>query len=58
MVELVAMIPSWVAMMVTESQLKIAPAPPPQKPEPMRSTAQHWLTRKSDGSRSTPVNGA
>ena len=40
LVEMVAMIPSWVAMMVTKDQLDIAPATPQQKPEPMRTSAE------------------
>lgn len=33
--ELVAIMPSWVAMMVTQDELDVAPATPQEKPEPM-----------------------
>ena len=39
LVELVAIMPSWVAIMVTQDELDIAPASPQQKPEPMRTRA-------------------
>ncbi len=40
LVQLVAIMPSWVATMVTEDQLDIAPASPQQQPEPMRTSAE------------------
>jgi len=40
LVEMVAMIPSWVAMMVTHDQLDVAPATPQHKPKPMRTRAE------------------
>jgi uncharacterized damage-inducible protein DinB len=40
LVAMVAMIPSWVAMMVTQDQLDVAPATPQHRPEPMRTSAE------------------
>lgn len=40
LVEMVAMIPSWVAMMVTADELDIAPIAPKHKPVPMRTQAE------------------
>lgn len=38
--ELVAVIPSWIAMMVTQDELDVAPATPQHKPAPMRTSAE------------------
>jgi len=40
LVAMVATMPSWIAMIVTEDQLDVAPATPQHKPEPMRSSAE------------------
>ena len=40
LVEMVAMIPSWVALIVTQDELDLAPATPTQKPAPMRTSAE------------------
>jgi uncharacterized damage-inducible protein DinB len=41
LVEMVATMPSWVAMMITQDELDVAPAAGPQhKPEPMRTSAE------------------
>jgi uncharacterized damage-inducible protein DinB len=40
LVAMVATMPSWIAMMVTEDQLDVAPATPQHKPEPMRTRAE------------------
>jgi uncharacterized damage-inducible protein DinB len=38
--EMVATIPSWLAMMVTLDELDVAPTTPQRKPEPMRTSAE------------------
>lgn len=40
LVELVAIMPSWVATMITQDELDVAPANQGQKPEPMRTRAE------------------
>lgn len=38
--DMVARIPSWVAMMVTQDELDVAPATPQRKQEPLRTSAE------------------
>ena len=38
--EMVATIPSWIAMMVTQAELDVAPATPQHKSEPMHTSAE------------------
>ena len=40
LVAMVATMPSWVAMIVTQDELDVAPATPQHKPEPMRTSAE------------------
>jgi uncharacterized damage-inducible protein DinB len=49
LVAMVATMPSWVAMMVTQDELDVAPATPQHKPEPMRTSAEllHGLEKSA-----------
>jgi uncharacterized damage-inducible protein DinB len=40
LVAMVATMPSWLAMIVTQDELDVAPATPQHKPEPMRTSAE------------------
>ena len=40
LVAMVAMMPSWVAMMITQNELEVAPTTPQHRPEPMRTSAE------------------
>lgn len=52
--ELVAIIPSWIAAMVTMDEMDIAPAEPQQKAQPMRTSAEllKALEKAAAGARS------